>query len=80
MEKIKIDLKANEAEQSIEKVNFAFMFAPNYHQAMKHVAGARKKIAKKGRDKYFKYFNSTIVADFIIKKTFFKKHKKFYWE
>tara|TARA_B110000971_G_C19651817_1_gene338203 strand:- start:36 stop:590 length:555 start_codon:yes stop_codon:yes gene_type:complete len=23
------------------------MFAPNYHQAMKHVAGARKKIAKK---------------------------------
>ena len=45
--KIKIDLKANEAEQSIEKVNFAFMFAPNYHQAMKHVAGARKKIAKK---------------------------------
>ena len=40
----------------------------------------RKKIAKKGRDKYFKYFNSTIVADFIIKKTFSIKHKKFYWE
>jgi anthranilate phosphoribosyltransferase len=45
--KININLKAQEAEQSIEKVNFAFMFAPNYHQAMKHVAGARKKIAKK---------------------------------
>jgi len=45
--KIKINLKPEEAEQSIEKVNFAFMFAPNYHQAMKHVAGARKKIAKK---------------------------------
>tara|TARA_B110000971_G_scaffold204279_1_gene225553 strand:+ start:28 stop:1023 length:996 start_codon:yes stop_codon:yes gene_type:complete len=45
--KIKINLKAEEAEQSIKKVNFAFMFAPNYHQAMKHVAGARKKIAKK---------------------------------
>ena len=28
----------------------------------------RCKIAKKGRDKYFKYFNSTIVADFIINK------------
>ena len=25
----------------------------------------RKKIAKKGRDKYLKYFNSTLVADFI---------------
>jgi len=45
--KIKINLKPEEAEQSIKKVNFAFMFAPNYHQAMKHVAGARKKIAKK---------------------------------
>ncbi len=40
----------------------------------------RKLIAKKGRDKYFKYFNSTIVADFIIKKTFSIKSKKFYWE
>ena len=45
--KIKIHLKPGEVERSIEKVNFAFMFAPNYHQAMKHVAGARKKIAKK---------------------------------
>jgi spore maturation protein CgeB len=40
----------------------------------------RKKIAKKGRDKYFKHFNSTLVADFIIKKAFSIKHKKFYWE
>jgi len=40
----------------------------------------RKKIAKNGRDKYFKYFNSTIIADFIIKKAFNIKHKKFYWE
>mgnify|MGYP001304365171 CR=1 FL=1 len=45
--KININLQPQEAEQSIEKVNFAFMFAPNYHQAMKHVASARKKIAKK---------------------------------
>jgi anthranilate phosphoribosyltransferase len=45
--KININLKPQEAEQSIDKVNFAFMFAPNYHQTMKHVAGARKKIAKK---------------------------------
>ena len=45
--KININLKPKEAEKSIDKVNFAFMFAPNYHRAMKHVAGARKKIAKK---------------------------------
>ena len=45
--KININLKSKEAEASIEKVNFAFMFAPNYHLAMKHVAGARKKISKK---------------------------------
>jgi len=40
----------------------------------------RKKIAKRGHDKYFKYFNSTIIADFIIKKTFSNYRKKFYWE
>ena len=45
--KVKINLNSDEAEKSLEKVNFAFMFAPNYHQAMKHVMGARKKIAKK---------------------------------
>ena len=39
----------------------------------------RCSIAKKGRDKYFKYFNSTIIADFIINKTF-KTNKKYYWE
>ena len=39
----------------------------------------RCKIAKKGRDKYFKYFNSTVVADFIINKTIGTK-KKFFWE
>src|SRR6056300_1691679 len=45
--KIKINLNAQEAENSINKVHFAFMFAPNYHQAMKYVAGARKKMGKK---------------------------------
>jgi anthranilate phosphoribosyltransferase len=45
--KIKINLNAQEAENSINKVNFAFMFAPNYHQAMKYVASARKKMGKK---------------------------------
>ena len=45
--KIKINLNSDEVEKSIEKVNFAFMFAPHYHKAMRYVAGARKKIAKK---------------------------------
>ena len=35
----------------------------------------RKKIGKKGRDKYLKYFNSTLVADFILSKTFDLKTK-----
>ncbi len=39
----------------------------------------RNKIAKKGRSKYFKYFNSTIIAEYIINKTFNIK-KKYYWE
>ena len=40
----------------------------------------RKKIAKNGYKKYFKYFNSTIVADFIIQKTTGNIKKAFYWE
>ena len=35
--------------------------------------------AKKGKAKYFRYFNSTIVADFIINKTF-GINKKYFWE
>ena len=45
--KVNINLKPKEVEDNIKKFNFAFMFAPNYHSAMKHVGPARKKIAKK---------------------------------
>ena len=45
--KININLRPNEAEESLKKFNFAFMFAPNYHSAMKHVGPARKKMGKK---------------------------------
>tara|TARA_B100001057_G_scaffold488745_1_gene573726 strand:- start:191 stop:1186 length:996 start_codon:yes stop_codon:yes gene_type:complete len=45
--KININLKPSEVEESIKKFNFAFMFAPNYHSAMKHVGPARKKMGKK---------------------------------
>ncbi len=44
---ININLKPNEVEESIKKFNFAFMFAPNYHSAMKYVGPARKKMGKK---------------------------------
>jgi spore maturation protein CgeB len=40
----------------------------------------RKKIGKKGRAKYLKYFNSTLVAEFILNKTFDVKSKnKYLW-
>ena len=41
----------------------------------------RKSIAKKGKMKYMKHFNSTLVAEFIINKTLGRKNKKkFLWE
>ena len=40
----------------------------------------RKKIAKRGQKKYLKYFNSKIVADFIINKSFeINNNKKYLW-
>ena len=36
----------------------------------------RKKYAKNGRDKYFRYFDSSIVADYIIAKSFNTDVKK----
>jgi glycosyltransferase involved in cell wall biosynthesis len=41
----------------------------------------RKRIAKNGRDHYFKYFNSTQVAKYILRKTFNSNSKtNSYWE
>ena len=41
----------------------------------------RKSIARRGKSKYIKYFNSTLVADFIINKTLGRySKKKFLWE
>ena len=45
--KIKIDLEPEDIEKQINKYNFGFMFAPNYHSAMKYVAPTRKKIGKR---------------------------------
>ncbi len=44
---IKIDLEPNDIEKQINDNNFGFMFAPNYHSAMKYVGPVRKKIGKR---------------------------------
>ena len=45
--KININLKPDGVLNSIEKNNFGFMFAPNYHLTMKYVAPIRKKIGSR---------------------------------
>ena len=45
--KISINLEPKEIENEIKKNNFGFMFAPNYHSAMKYVAQTRKKIGQR---------------------------------
>ena len=44
---IKINLEPSDIENQIDKNNFGFMFAPNYHSAMKFVGPTRKKIGKR---------------------------------
>jgi anthranilate phosphoribosyltransferase len=44
---IKIDLEPKDIEEQIDKNYFGFMFAPNYHRAMKFVGPTRKKIGKR---------------------------------
>ena len=44
---IKIDLEPDDIQNQINKNNFGFMFAPNYHSAMRFVGPTRKKIGKR---------------------------------
>jgi len=44
---ININLEPNDIEDQINKNNFGFMFAPNYHSAMRFVGPTRKKIGKR---------------------------------
>ena len=39
----------------------------------------RKNIARKGREKYHKFFNSKIVAEYIINRSLGINNKKYYW-
>ena len=45
--KIKIDLEPGDIQKEINTNNFGFMFAPNYHSAMRFVGPVRKKIGKR---------------------------------
>ena len=45
--KININLQPDGVVKSIEKNNFGFMFAPNYHLTMRYVAPIRKKIGSR---------------------------------
>ncbi len=44
---ININLEPEKVEEQIDKNNFGFMFAPNYHSAMRFVGPTRKKIGKR---------------------------------
>ena len=44
---IEINLEPKDIETQINKNNFGFMFAPNYHSAMRFVGPTRKKIGKR---------------------------------
>jgi anthranilate phosphoribosyltransferase len=44
---IKIDLEPKVIEEQIKKKKFGFMFAPNYHSAMRFVGPTRKRIGKR---------------------------------
>jgi anthranilate phosphoribosyltransferase len=44
---IKIDLEPKDIEKQIKENNFGFMFAPNYHSAMRFVGPTRKRIGKR---------------------------------
>ena len=45
---INIDMQTDKISECIEKTGICFMFAPNHHPAMKHVAEARQILGKKG--------------------------------
>jgi anthranilate phosphoribosyltransferase len=45
---INIDMHTDKISECIEKTGICFMFAPNHHPAMKHVAEARQILGKKG--------------------------------
>jgi anthranilate phosphoribosyltransferase len=52
---IRIDLSPAAAAESLQRHDFAFFFAPNYHPAFKHIAPARKLCAERGERTIFNF-------------------------
>ena len=52
---IPTDLSPKDAAASIRDKNFAFLFAPLYHPAFKHIAPARKLCAERGQRTLFNF-------------------------
>lgn len=44
---VNLDISPAALEESLKTLHFAFLMAPNHHQAMRHVAPVRKKIGKR---------------------------------
>jgi anthranilate phosphoribosyltransferase len=52
---VRIDLTPAAAAQSLQEHHFAFLFAPHYHPAFKHIAPARKLCAERGQRTIFNF-------------------------
>jgi anthranilate phosphoribosyltransferase len=52
---IRIDLAPEEAARSLREQRFAFLFAPKYHPAFKHIGPARKLCAERGQRTIFNF-------------------------
>jgi anthranilate phosphoribosyltransferase len=52
---LRIDLQPPDAARSLQQLNFAFCFAPNYHPAFKHISAARKLCATRGQRTVFNF-------------------------
>lgn len=50
---VEIGATPEKSRQAVEKLGYAFFFAPNYHPAFKHIGPARKQLAAQGRRSIF---------------------------
>lgn len=52
---VRVDLGPEQAAQSLREHHFAFLFAPKYHPAFKHIGPARKLCAERGQRTIFNF-------------------------
>ena len=77
---IRIDLEPKDIEKQINKNNFGFMFAPNYHSAMRFVGPTRKKIGKRTIFNMIGPLSSPALVDRQVVGVFDKKLLKIFAE